>query len=510
LNSQFSILNSLDAHPLIREYFATQLTSQYPDATKEAHRRLYEHLKQKAPELPETLQEMMPLYHAISHGGKAEIYQKAWEDIFEALIQRNDEKFSIRKLGAMGTDLAALRYLFKVPFSIPKATLTEVAKARVLGDASFRLRALGRLTEATQPMQAGLESEVARSDWKNAAILASNLSELYLTLGNVAAAVRVGEQVVEFSNRSDDSSIRISYNEAKLADALHQAARLQSSHLAFREAEALQTEQQPQYPLLYSLRGFCYCDLLLERGLLEPGEAVSIGQSDRSGKQAWLARCGEVRERAEKTLEIAQTAGLSLLTRGLDNLTLGRTYLLEATLRHKHPVASEDPTTLLQQATHHLNQSVSLLRQGGQQQELPRGLLARTALWRASYELIIDNAELIIDTSQLTQKDCLENAHRDLTEVEQIAGRSGMLIFQIEAALERCRLTLAVGDKVQARSKLDEAKALVKKTERPYVPHVPTWDGWEPPEYIGVFGEGEIVGYFRRNGEIGELEKRVG
>ena len=67
----------------------------------------------------------------------------------------------------------------------------------------------------------------------------------------------------------------------------------------------------------------------------------------------------------------------------------------------------------------------------------------------------------------------------------------------------------SVGDKVQARSKLDEAKALVKQTERPYVPHVPTWDGWEPPEYVGLFKEGEMVGYYRRNGEIGELEERI-
>ncbi|MEM9266590.1 MAG: hypothetical protein AAGA46_13800 [Cyanobacteria bacterium P01_F01_bin.13] len=104
----------------------------------------------------------------------------------------------------------------------------------------------------------------------------------------------------------------------------------------------------------------------------------------------------------------------------------------------------------------------------------------------------------------------LEKANRDLTEVEQIAGRSNMLIHKIEAALERCRLALTVGDKAQARIKLDEAKALVKQTERPYVPHVPTWDEWEPPEYIGVFKEGEIVGYHRRNGEIAELEERIG
>ena len=31
----------------------------------------------------------------------------------------------------------------------------------------------------------------------------------------------------------------------------------------FRDAEQMQKDDQPDYPLLYSLRGFRYCDLLL-------------------------------------------------------------------------------------------------------------------------------------------------------------------------------------------------------------------------------------------------------
>ncbi|MEM9485759.1 MAG: AAA family ATPase [Cyanobacteria bacterium P01_F01_bin.116] len=510
-NSQFSILNSLDAHPLIREYFATQLTTQYPDATREAHRRLYEHLKQVAPELPDTLQAMMPLYYAMSHGAKAELGRNIWDEIYWTRILRKDQFFSSRKLGAMGSNLAGLAVFFDKPFSILKPTVNEISQS-ILAEVGFYLRALGRLTEATQTIQAAVEQRITTKTWKNAALQASNLSELYLTLGDVASAVRLGEQAVELSDRTSDLFERI-VGKTNLANALHQSARLQFSHMAFREAEALQAERQPQYPLLYSVRGFCYCDLLLERGLLEQGEEVSLGQSDQlaeaaagsSGVSSWLTRCGEVRERAKTGLKIAEQNNW-LLDMGLNNLTLGRIYLLEATLRHDNSVesiTSEALTILLQHATHHLNQSVLLLRQAGTQHMIPLGLLARAALWQVSSQLVIDN-------SQLTKKDYLEKANRDLTEVEQIAGRSNMLIHQIEAALERCRLALAVDDKAQARTKLDEVKVLVKKTKRPYVPHVPTWDEWEPPEYIGVFKEGEMVGYHRRNGEIAELEKQIG
>mgnify|MGYP005738945157 CR=1 FL=1 len=42
-----------------------------PPHLQEAHRRLYEHLKQSAPQRPDNLNDMMPLYHAVAHGCKA-------------------------------------------------------------------------------------------------------------------------------------------------------------------------------------------------------------------------------------------------------------------------------------------------------------------------------------------------------------------------------------------------------------------------------------------------------
>ena len=50
---------------------------------------------------------------------------------------------------------------------------------------------------------------------------------------------------------------------------------------------------------------------------------------------------------------------------------------------------------------------------------------------------------------------------------------------------------------------------LVKQTEKPYEPHVPDWDDWDPPEYVGGFKKGEIVGYHCRNDEIERLQKEI-
>ena len=97
----------------------------------------------------------------------------------------------------------------------------------------------------------------------------------------------------------------------------------------------------------------------------------------------------------------------------------------------------------------------------------------------------------------------------DLTEAENVAERGSMLIWRIEEALERTRLALVLGDKKQAKKKLDETRELIRQTEKPYVPHKPDWADWDPPAYIGVFKEGDIVGYHRRNPEIEALQQAI-
>ena len=55
----------------------------------------------------------------------------------------------------------------------------------MLNEAAYRLRALGRLTEALEPMRAGLQMQTKQEDWKNAAISAGNLSEVDSRLGKL-------------------------------------------------------------------------------------------------------------------------------------------------------------------------------------------------------------------------------------------------------------------------------------------------------------------------------------
>ena len=507
-----NIEHFLDAHPLIREHFAAQLAEHHADAAREAHRRLYEHLKQSTPELPDNLKDMMPLYHAVAHGCKAGVGEETFRLVYDPRIQRSTEFFNVRKLGSFGTELATLSHFFDDRLRTPLKELPDELKAELLSQIAFDLQALGRLTEVRPAMQASVDAAMAQSDWKNAAARTSNLSELSLTLGDVSSAVRQGEQSVELADRSGDPFHRM-VNRTTLADALHAVSRGRLSAEAFAEAEGMQKEMQPQYPIPYSLPGYRYCNLLLDElsELSDRQFASALGDREDTFKR----ELQQVRNRAETTLKwYGDDKTTGTLNFALDHLTLGRTWLIEARMKDESgrmKSGGQDssfilPHSALDAAQQHLDESVALFRQAGHQDHLPRGLLQRAALWRAKFQIKSDESHI-------------ELAERDLSEAETIAKRGDMLTWRIEVALERTRLALArmkeEGGRMnehmrdRAREKLEEARRLIKKTEKPYEPHVPDWDEWQAPEYVGVFKEGEIVGYHCRNDEMERLQKQI-
>jgi hypothetical protein len=158
------------------------------------------------------------------------LQQEVYDQVFFPRIQKGNEAYPVTKLGVFGSELGAVACFFEKPWERLPQFSRKTAKP-ILNRAAFYMRALGRLTEALDPMRAGMEMAAKQKDWSNAANGASNVSELELTLGEVARAVGDAEQSVTYADRRAEAEAR------------------------FREAEQLQTESQPAYPLLYSLRG---------------------------------------------------------------------------------------------------------------------------------------------------------------------------------------------------------------------------------------------------------------
>jgi len=293
-----------DCHPLIREHFGEKLKENNPEAWKEAHSRLYYYYKNQAKEYPDTIEEMVPLYAAVTHGCEAGRYQEALEEVYLRRIKRGNHHFSTKKLGTFGADMAALSGFFESSWNQPVTKLTEAFHGFILSQAGFCLMALGRLAEAAQPMQAGLDIVVAQENWINAASAAINLSELHLTMGNVKSALDFAKNGSEYADRSGDIFKRINI-QTSIGDSLHQAGLMPDAEAAFVKAEEILKENQVEYSYLYSLQGFQYCNLLLSRG-----------------------KYREVLTRGGQTLEWAKKLKY-LLDVALDHLSLGRAHLLQ-------------------------------------------------------------------------------------------------------------------------------------------------------------------------------------
>jgi nucleoside phosphorylase/tetratricopeptide (TPR) repeat protein len=465
--------DTLDCHPLLREHFGEQLQASNPKAWREAHSRLYEYYKTYAKELPDTIEEMAPLFAAVAHGCLAGRHQEVLVEVYGRRVLRGDEHFSWQKLGTFGSDLVAMSNFFDSLWREPITALSEDGKAFVLAQAGLYLRALGRLAEAAQPMQTSLDAYIAQKSWAFAARPASNLSELYLTLGDLTQALNTAQQSIELADRSSNAFLRM-VNRITLADALHQVGRLSEAEAAFREAEEMQKARQPEFPLLYSVQGFRYCDLLLGQGKYQ-----------------------EVHSRAGQTLEWAKQSGAGLLSIALEHLSLGRAYLQEVPLTPSPSLTGEGRGGGVTQAATHLQRAVDGLRQAGRQDYLPHSLLARAELHRF--------------TGNFTR------AQNDLDEAFTIATRGGMRLFEADCHLEYARLyfsiaslrgsaateaipgqhdeiasqtTLAISQgryavtpvelKTQAREHLAKAKVLIEQT-----------------------------GYHRRDGEVKELEAMI-
>jgi hypothetical protein len=420
---------SLDAHPLLREYFGQQMREKQPEAWRAAHRRLYEHLVATTKDKPAaTLEDLQPLYQAVAHGCHAGLQQDACAEVYRDRIQRRSEAYSTKKLGALGSDLEAVACFFETPWSRLSPALTEAAaQAWLLNEAATRLRGLGRLTEALEPMRAALEMAIKHEDWKHGAAAASNLSELELTLGEVVRAVEDAEQSVTYADRSGEAFERIG-SRTTLADALHQAGIPDEGETRFREAERMQAERQPAYPLLYSFQGFQYCDLLLSEA--ERGAGKAEGELKN---EEWLALCRAVAERGSKMFEWRLPSD-SLLTIAVDHLTVGRAALYAAILelrsgRDEPAQISATPPTSTESwhgytcAKTELDHAVSGLRRAGTQDYVLRGLLTRA--WLRGI------------TGPRTGP---ESAQSDLDEAWEIAARGSMPLLLADIHLYRARL----------------------------------------------------------------------
>jgi hypothetical protein len=448
---------ALDAHPLVREWFGERSKLEKDGAWKSAHVRLFEHLCDTTREKnTPTLEDIAPLYQAVAHGCKGGQYVEAFK-VYHDRICRNaggaNVFYAATVLCAFGSNLAAISNFFEQPYAEPLTSLQANLKPWILNEAASCLIAQSRFSEADAALRAAAKMYERMEMWTHAAVVEGNLTELELLLGNVAQARLIGAKAVEDSDRGDLGFVQMS-TRAIFARVLDASGQFTHAKQLFTDAERRQSEQQPAYPLLYSLQGFFYCDFLLRFD-------GAVGVQDRVAKTITWAMKALIRR------DVA--LGLLILVRS--NLVK----VLSKTLGGQEISPAAATYTQLEQAA-------EFLRGAGEVQLLPYYLLTRAAFYRGVADW--------------------DNAMRDLDEVEEIAEPGPMKLFLCDAALERTRLAFAKKEAfAPLNGQIDNSRPIVPDAIKAAQLNEAATD-----QLAVAAGYIKTCGYHRRDEELAELQ----
>lgn len=457
--------DTLDAHPVVRAYFADELSKHRRGALQEAHFRLYEYLKSVPKHKPpNNLTDMMPLYHAVAHACKAGRYSQAWEDVYKPWISQG-MNFSVHELGACGEEVAVLSSFFEERWThvVEDDELHEEGKADILGRAGFSLRLLGRTNDAVEATKTALmtqmgvvQSRPSLGSYDAAARHAGSLSVHHLDAGDLSESIACAELAVYLSSFSENKAREIKAL-TQLAQAIHYAGKLEAAKALLVRSEQIQAESFEERKLLYGTEGFRYCELILA-----------------------LAEYDDVCDRISLVQDWSPPREYGRLTKALNALVLGRAYLMKAKAEGSEGFGN---------AEEELNSALELLPGASHTDNMIRGLVAQAELYRAMGRT--------------------DDAQRVAREADFMAKRASMLTFEIDAKIELCHVCVEKADRDGARGWLEVAQTLNRQTERPYQRHPLAPLEWQPPVHAAVFKKNEIVGYHRHNDEIHSLEEEI-
>jgi len=391
--TDFDDPRKLNAHPIVRAYFSEKISKTAPNATRLAHGKLYSHYIAPGPEYPETLAAMQPLLNAVGHGVRAGYVQEAFSEVFKRRLLRGHNHLG-RALGAHETVLAAASEFYIKPWAVPHPDLPPGTKAWLLNLSATALMSVGRLNDAIEPREVGLEIYKNQKNWRRAAYSASRLSTTLLITGKINRAIKVAEKAIEYAEKSRDFEQRV-LRRSELAAALNAAGDLPSAMQLITQAEDLLKNQDAYTGTrqLYSLPGYRYGYLLIRKG--EYDEALLRG-----------------RHLLDKANEL-QKDGSGLQDIGFGWLLIGRAH-----------DAFNDPNRY-SEASEALDNAVECMRKADAEQYIPPTLIARAKHRRHRFM----NGEA----------DIIDLIHNDLKQAEDIASPE-MKLYLADIALERAYL----------------------------------------------------------------------
>jgi len=462
----------IDCPPLVRRYFGSRLAELNKTAHREAHGRLYDHLRFAG--LPAEFQKP-PAY---------------------ALLAFLTVQAALRKhISALKT--WPRKWERALPPTLFTAEWSKVQAAATLIDTPAWTEALARFLPTDEAGMTPLFAAIGHGC--KAGREEEAWSEVYwprVARGNeVYASIKLGLYGQELAALANFFQRPFAEPSPRLSRA-RQALLLNQTGFRLRTARRLEDAVAPMRSAIRldeardrrksaAVNAGNLSDLLVTLGQLEGPEgavevaANSVTHADRSGDALErvdnrtihgdaLLRSGQARraetlfreaERLQKIRQCGQPQLYSMAGYRYADLLLARGRAEEAKERAERMMEGEDQDSLLEKALYRLAsarahgalrstpsafpEALAALRRANSEEDLPRGLLAHAeASWlsgnRAEAETLLDEAEVI-------------------------ATRGPMPLFAADAALLRARIAHAAGDLRSAHAKRDEADILISR-----------------------------------------------
>jgi tetratricopeptide (TPR) repeat protein len=374
-------------HPLIKGYFE----SDFDDKDKKlCHKHIYQYFGEYAPEQPETLEEMQPLFEQVYHGCAAGLYDEVNANVRGEKIYRGNKRYLVNKLGAWETALSLIKTFFPEddPSQMPLVS-KKGDQSWLLNEAGVTLLNTGQPKEAEELFKRKLEMNVKERQWGPASMGYQNLADLQFRSGELKSGLENAKKALDASEKAKSDNYII-YSKAYLAWILHLLGKSEEADKEFRQVDEL--EEKIGGYRLHSQRGVNYANFFLS-----------------------IKRTDEAFELTKQNLEICQR----------------NNFVNSISRCHRCLGAIERIKGNHIEAETHLQNALAIARKVGKQD--------------LEIEALLESGRLHLDMGRH------EYAIRDATEVLKICARTGFKLYEPEAEIVLSKAYLALNDIEQAK-----------------------------------------------------------
>ena len=463
---------SVNTHPLVRAYFAEEISREFAVETRKCHQRLFEYFKSIAPDRADSLSELSPLIQAVRHGCLAGRPNEAFDLLNTKIRRLPDPKetiyYTFETLGAYSQELSILRNFFLNPWRSFIDGLTPENEELILANLGYALRGLGYpYSEVHEPMEAALNKCLESANWQDGTIVALHLGEYSCFAGDLGWALYYGACSIECAEkdevlRGNDASEGLFLAYSGLGATLIRAGLEDRANLAFLKAK--------QYYAKLGKEGLEYYSFL-HWEFLEHTKKTNASQF--------------VEEFLSSPSDFPLSNGVSELAKGLSTL-----HEIEQSI---DSVDSDDPRW--KNAETQFDSAIDQLRRGGTVCILPRALVAFVR-----YFCLFAKA-----FPKKHSQDFERRARSYLDQAKEISQRSQLKTFSIDVVLAEARIEMAMGDFHKAEKLVTEAVGLIRGCRTQIRPYTPKCQEWKPPSVFEELNRISGVDYTFRDNEIAEL-----